>query len=203
MTAIFTLGECFSSVQAGSLNYTTGWCIGEMLIFTMATVCLVGSSFLLWWQVEAHQFRTRDFFGKHTTWIYILMILYCAMVWLKYLLNLNYLLRDYGLWIITIEFLQSMILYTTCSLFAQKVSENVESMAWVSRSLNLMLIPTVCIYGLLSLVRIFGKNDEKLTCHSICFLLSEGLNLVISILFLGIGWSINRTTKIAVAERLQ
>lgn len=46
------------------------------------------------------------------------MVFYSTMVWLKYLFNLNSLLDDYALWVITIEFLQSMVLYTTCSLFA-------------------------------------------------------------------------------------
>ena len=77
-------------------------------------------------------------------------------------------------------------------------------MAGVSKVLNLMLVPTVCLYGTLSLVRILGGEEEvKLTCHSICFLLTEGLNLVISVAFVGIGWSIDKNTKVAVAERLR
>lgn len=67
-----------------------------------------------------------------------------------------------------------------------------------------MLVPAVCLYATLSLVRILGGEEEvKLTCHSVCFLLTEGLNLVISVVFLGIGWTIEQNTKLALAERLR
>lgn len=116
MTAVFAIGQCFRNL--GADDNTIGWCIGEILILAMATICLIGSSLLFKWQFDSYASDAKQFLTRHATWIFILMVLYSVMVFLKYLLDLNSLLDNYGLWIISMEFLQSMILYTTCSMFA-------------------------------------------------------------------------------------
>jgi hypothetical protein len=76
--------------------------------------------------------------------------MYLSMISSRYLFNLG-VLRLYSLMMISNDFLQSIVMYLVCSLFAEKAAYNIESMAWVSRFLNLVLFVIIVVYSGISI----------------------------------------------------
>jgi len=71
-------------------------------------------------------------------------------------------------------------------MFAQKASGNINSLSWVSRFLDGMLIAILLIYAGISIPG-FTNINKAVTCHSLTFLITEAINCGITLMFIGIG----------------
>lgn len=154
--------SCFVNAHNSYPNYTIGYCTGQLMILLFATLSLVLSSALLFWQLKAE--TGCKAWTKHATWIFVLLVTYECLVFYKYFLYPFNQLNHYLLYIVCMDLLQSMIIYTVCSLFAAAASKSIPNLSAVPRYLNLLLIPVVGIYAVLSYFQInhpSGKGNTN------------------------------------------
>lgn len=72
-----------------------------------------------------------------------------------------------------------------------------ETLAWVPHFLNMMLIAIILIYIGCFIPQILNlEGDYTTSCNSKSFLVTEGVNCLISLMFIGIGYFIDKEFKI-------
>lgn len=126
----FNPASCFQQVAENTPNdpYTNGYCIGNILILLMATVSLVACTALLVWHIKAHQ---RLSLKKETTWILVFLVFYEILLFAKYCFNL-YSWNGYSLMVILMQFLESMVIFLVCAIFAKRAATNTLKLQWVT-----------------------------------------------------------------------
>jgi hypothetical protein len=82
------------------------------------------------WYLTKQNWKHLGTYKKHTTWIFISLVTFEFILFLRYFFNLNE-RKNYGVIIIIGEFLQSIAIYLVCSMFAKKASNKLADMSWI------------------------------------------------------------------------
>lgn len=87
-------------------------------------------------------------------------------------------------------------------MFAQKASSNIKELSWVSNFLNITMFSAVILY-IATLCYGLAHLKNPVNCRNVSFLVTEIINLAISIMFLGIGYQIDKNARSQVQDRLK
>ena len=82
------------------------------------------------WYLSKQSWNSYETYKKHTTWIFISLVTFEFILFLRYFFNLNS-LKNYAVIIIIGEFIQSITIYLVCGMFAKKVSNKLTDMSWI------------------------------------------------------------------------
>lgn len=74
-----------------------------------------------------------------------------------------------------------------CSIFANKASQNIESLDWLNKCFNVMLVFVILLYLLIGFFSVTHYNE----CNNLFYIVTEALNCLISFIFVAVGWRIS------------
>ena len=98
--------------------------------------------------------------------------------------------------------IQSVVIYFACSIFAVKASSH-KDLKWIRTMLEVCFIIFICVF---TAVFIWKWVDYAVTvkeiCRTIAFVLPELFNCLVSVMFIGVGWSIQKNTNKFIDTRL-
>ncbi len=187
--------SCFAYEQAGARDYTIGYCMGNILIQIFSIVLTVQAILLLVWRLQAEGWGNLSTYANSQTCLLILVIFFEFLVAVRYTFNL-YSLYIY-MYLLTLGLcLQFFIFYLVLYVFTRKASELLDNQARTIFFLN--LIGVFCFLFAFAIFGVeinFQNKGNKEACNSYIFMLSEFVILILSGIFIYIGWEITRNLK--------
>ena len=172
---------------------TEGYCVGNIFLTVSSTVTFAFSLLLFILHMNKSGWGNIKTYKETTTYVYAFLLFYATITLLKYLLTL-YVLKNYVLLINIDSLIFSLLQFCVCSIFAQRaIDQNDKATVWMKTVLNLILCAIFAIYIGLSVWQTIDSYQTSINvdCHTYSFLVSEVLNLCISVMFIAFGFYIS------------
>lgn len=197
MASWINAAYCFEQYSQGAYAFTWGYCTGNLLIEFVSTVLLAQTIALLVWQLDRAGWCSRKTWADVKTWLFLLMTVYLLLVVLKYTFTLYNTGAFYNAVQVLTPMLGAVVFYLVCYHFTTKATDLIGDDKRTVKFLQIFGVAMVLAFVLLAAFQAVkfteASFDANLLCKYPAFIIPAVINLVISFLFVYVGWKTTRS----------